>query len=282
MHVGHSIADDTLWLSYKFKNIYVKDLQEVNVEIIELPFGAYFLNRSQNWQHDINGDFIKSKTMKKENNLCPWATTNEKVSNSLSGNINLTNIQKCLGCKLDKSEICNGFCIFPVHGQLNMPNGWLWTVKDYIQYNSSSANYKSIQTFWSEQNIQYETNINQCYIIPSANFEREIFAQTDLTLNDDIQIFFTNDPVALVNQLENNETMDTILDHLSGIFQGFTDTRPQEYSILYQSSYDSDSNLYYYNNYVIANNSPFNGPHTITSGTKLNRSNSHIYIIGNK
>lgn len=80
-----------------------------------------------------------------------------------------------------------------------------------------------------------------------------------------------------MNELENNETIDNIIFHLSGIFQGFKDTRPQEYSIIYQSSYDSDTDMYYYGDYVIANNSPFNGPHIITAGTKFNRIKSNLF-----
>lgn len=114
------MADDALWLSYKFKNINVNDLEQINQEILELPFGSYALNRQQNWQHNINGEFMQSKTMKTENNLCPWATLAEKMQH-INDKEYLTNFQTCFGCTLEKTKPCNGFCLFPSNGQLKTP-----------------------------------------------------------------------------------------------------------------------------------------------------------------
>lgn len=63
--------------------------------------------------------------------------------------------------------------------------------------------------------------------------------------------------------------MENIHIHLSGIFEGFTGNRPREYSILHQASF-TNTNDYIYNGFKLAANSPFNGPHKIVAGTKLN------------
>ena len=252
-----------VWLSYKYNTNYDKNFQQEFNEIIELPFKSYSLHRNENWQYDAYGHKIINKVMKYADNLCPWYTQNDMRN---FYNINLTEIQKCVGCNLQKSETCSGFCIFPYNKKLSMPKGNIWNINQFFYQYPTSLN--ATNKFWTAQNNNYNNiDIKECFIIPSSEYNRQLFAESDIYVNDDIQLFVTQNLAETISELEQNETLENISKHFKGIFQGFGKTVKQ-YNILNQTQINAN-NQHFLDNYMIAKNSPFNGPHLIAAGTKF-------------
>lgn len=149
-----------------------------------------------------------------------------------------TKIQKRLGCTCAVSSICSGFCTFPVNNSLVEPVG--------IAYNNFIE-------------------------IPSANFDRELIAETDLDVSDDLEIYFVK------NETEKHELSSNLIHNLStvfnGIFEGFGGFNGETYSrpeLLPKNNAELISGNFILNGYNIAQDSPFNVSHTIKSGTVLN------------
>lgn len=251
-----------IWMSYKYNTNYDKNFQDTFNEVIQLPFANYNLNREQNWQYDNYGNKITDKVMKYADNLCPWYTQSD-MKNFYS--TNLTEIQKCVGCKLQKTQTCSGFCIFPYNKKLNMPKGYVWNRNKFFYQHPSQLN--KINQIWNKQNEPYNNkiNIDECFIIPSSEYDRELFAESDILVNDDIQLFITKNLIPTISELETGQNMNNISKHFKGIFQGFGEI--PEYKILNQTAILNGQHVL--NGYTIAENSPFNGPHIITSGTKF-------------
>lgn len=257
---------NSLWLSYKYSSNYDENFIQSLNQIIELPFKEYDLNRQNNWLYDVYGNKVTYKVMKFQNELCPWRTIDEQIN---SDSINLTAIQQCMGCKLQKNAICSGFCLFPMNGNLNKPVGISWNANNYnLQYTSQS---NKINIIWHEQNLNKnlynitDYDITQCFIIPSSDIDRTFFANSNIYVNDDIQIFFTKNIQYTVDEIQNNETLESLPKQFKGIFQGFG-------QIKQNAALNNINNIngeYYLSGYAIAKNTPFNYAHIIPDGTQL-------------
>ena len=68
-----------------------------------------------------------------------------------------------MGCKCNRAKSCNGFCTFPTNGTLTAPDGIIWKPQ--------------------------HTNTNM-FIIPESNYDRELYAETDIKVSDDLEIYF--------------------------------------------------------------------------------------------
>jgi hypothetical protein len=102
-------------------------------------------------------------------------------------------LQKQIGCKCPKNKECSGFCTFPANKTLNVPSGLLFDNNTFVE-------------------------------IPSASFDRFIYVQDDISVNDDLEIYYI--PSNKVNIIK-NELQNTSINELSkifnAIFQGFGD-----------------------------------------------------------
>jgi hypothetical protein len=165
--------------------------------------------------------------MKHFNQNCPWGEE----------------IQKLVGCKCPKTDICSGFCTFPCNNKLVIPSGL--STNNFIE-------------------------------IPSANFERIIKVEEDINVSDDLEIYFVpaNEVENLKNKI-NNINKDNLEIILSSIFQGFGDckwvnkdeikyNRPE---ILPQNNAENINNNYYLSGFNISKFTTFNVAHTIKANT---------------
>ena len=189
--VGTLMDVDKLWTVYKYKTIYDKNLIDSFNEVFELNFDEYSLNRftARNWLLNVYGELISNYNMKSPDALCPW-----KTSNYIKNATGLTDIQNQLHCTCPAKEACNGFCTFPVKNKLKIPSGILW-----------------------------EEDKNTYQIIPSSHLDKQLFAETDIELNDDLEIYYISGTLQ-EDFIKLLSTADTNIDSLSsvvfpGIFQ---------------------------------------------------------------
>lgn len=214
IHIGNLMNSDKLWFSYKFKTIYDDKFIESFAEIFDLPFKEYPLNRiNKHWKYDAYGNILTKVTMKQAGQLCPWRTNNDILNN-----VDLTTIQELIGCKLSKNQTCSGFCTFPVNGELTTPSGILWDISDYIEYKQLSNNIYDTWNYIGTLNLK--NNLN-AFIIPSATYDRYIYADTDIEVNDDLEVNFTNNLQEVLEALSISNTLDTVNVSFRSIFQGF-------------------------------------------------------------
>ena len=178
--------------------------------------------------------------MKYNKNYCPWSTKRE-LSNE---NFALTKIQKLLNCNCQFNEDCPGYCTLPTNHTLIIPSGILWS--------NSNNNY---------------------YILPSSNLDRELFAETDIQVNDDLEIYFVNSLTFendLISITQSDSSIETLPYTLSAVFQGFGNyIQDPEHPILHylaKNNVDANGLL---NGYKISPFTPFNTEHSIPAGTKF-------------
>lgn len=102
-------------------------------------------------------------------------------------------LQAQIGCGCPKNKECSGFCTFPANKTLNVPSGLLFDNNTFVE-------------------------------IPSASFDRFIYVQDDISVNDDLEIYYI--PSNKVNVIK-NDLQSTSINGLSeifkAIFQGFGD-----------------------------------------------------------
>lgn len=270
LHVGSTFGKK-VWLSYSYNqkvdlNVfesvinsgYIND-NSVNAlphKTYSLPFYAYSLNREAQWIKDYNGNNKTTCIMKSYGIECPWGTD---IQSGL------------LGCSLAISKQCSGFCTFPCNGQIkqsfNDNKGMNWNLKEYY------ALHKGLQNVTTKMNNGIRlTNNQQWFIIPSSQFDQLIIADSDIVVNDDLEVFLVSSSIDSNAQFSDLVSNINLRQELKSIFQGFWNGgKWEEYRYV-------DSN-----GYTIAQNSKFNGPHIITkdtiiSGVELNTLIGYNYI----
>lgn len=105
-------------------------------------------------------------------------------------------IKAMLGCTCSKEEICSGFCTFPVNGQttINLIN-------------------KTPGILWTENN-------NSMFFINAKSYNSELYANTNIEVNDDLEIYFI--PEELLDNFRitmSNLSETTKIKQLKAIFQ---------------------------------------------------------------
>ena len=273
VHIGNLMNSDKLWLSYKYKTIYDDKFINTFTETFEFPFKEYTLNRiSKHWKYDVYGNILYKTTMKTAGQLCPWRTNTDIANNN-----NLTHIQELIGCTLAKNKTCSGFCTFPTNGELTVPSGILWDLTDYIELHNLSPNIYDTWNYLGTLNLK--NNIN-AFIIPSATYDRYIYTASDIEVNDDLEVNFTNNPKTVLDELNASNTLNTLDKSFRSIFQGFGGlqkinsenykTIPEYLAYSHVEPISGNNGPGYgISGFVLAENTPFNGPHTITEGTLI-------------
>ena len=235
IHVGTLIDSDKLWFSYKYKSVYDNNFVDSYAQTYNLNFSEYKLNRIQNhWKLDIYGNIVTTNIMKTNYQVCPWITNLDRAKAKLE----YPELQKLIGCNCKYSDICSGFCIFPTENKLEIPNGLVWN-----------------------------RNGNTFYTISENEYDRELIVESDIEVNDDLEIYFvdSNTYNADIIEIENaDKTADTLSSVFLSIYQGFggifSEIKTPEYLARNNSEISG---------FTIAKHSPFNCAHTITQGSRL-------------
>lgn len=153
-------------------------------------------------------------------------------------------LQEQIGCKCQYDKTCDGFCTFPSNKSLNIPSGLIFDNNRFIE-------------------------------IPSANFDRYLYVNDDISVNDDLEIYYV--PSDKVNIIKNNlqsTSINKLLIIFKAIFQGFGDfdgTNVNRPEFLPRNNTYDYGNGYYLDNHKIAEDSPFNVAHIIKSRNIINR-----------
>ena len=260
IHIGNMMDADKLWLSYKYKTIYDDKFINNFTTVYELPFKEYSLNRIvKHWKYDSYGNLLSKNIMKPEGQLCPWKTNEDIAKNS-----GKTKIQELIGCNLEKNQTCSGFCTFPSNGELNTPSGIIWNLSDYINENNLSDTINSQWNYLKDLNLK---NNNETFIIPSASFNRYLYANSDIEVFDDLEINFTKNPQNFLDELNSFNNLENLHKSFRSIYQGFggfLEDNVQKYP-RYLETYHTQI----LSGFTLAKNTPFNGPHIITNGTLI-------------
>lgn len=155
-----------------------------------------------------------------------------------------------MGCKCNRAKSCNGFCTFPTNGTLTSPAGIIWKPK--------------------------HTNTNM-FIIPESNYDRELYAETDIKVSDDLEIYFVKADKfeEFKRELENSNDLSNIHKQFNAIFQGFgnydiaTDNINIPEYLARNNTTLNDKNELTLSGFVISPFTPFNYSHTIIQHTLL-------------
>lgn len=247
IHVGTLQDSDKLWFSYKYKTTSDQHFIDSFNETYSLEFEPIELNREKNhWIYDVYGRPIVNWKMKNKQQVCPWSNKSEKQKL-----VDKTTIQELLSCNCGLNETCSGFCTFPANNHLDIPSGIIWNDGVKSQFHIISSNI-----------------IN--------NVDRELFVEEDITVNDDVEIYFISgnnkdDLTTIIDEInEADKSIDSISGVFKSLFQGFgnyiqnpNEPIPQYLAI---NNTDRDQKI---NGYVVASHCPFNTAHTIPAGTKL-------------
>jgi hypothetical protein len=107
---GNISDSDKLWFAYKYKTVSDEQLTDKFFNTyIQLSFNEHFLNRMVNHMiYDNFDNIVTTQIMKFQNNECPLTEATKSI----------------LGCTCPKTNICSGFCTFPVNrrGKNNLQN----------------------------------------------------------------------------------------------------------------------------------------------------------------
>lgn len=213
----------------------IEKISSTKYKNYSLPFGAYSLDRDSQWLKDYNENNIKDVLTKSKNFECPWSKTIQR---------------NVIGCPLADSKECNGYCTFPCNGKIKELKdekwGLNWKLNQYKDLN------KDTEINLDNLNL---TNNNEWFIISPIEQEQLIIADSDILINDDLEVFVTSTSILNNGELSDLTSLITLQQELKSIFQGFWNKgQYQEYR------YTDDE-------YQIAPNSKFNGPHIITKDT---------------
>ena len=169
-YIKTGILDDqqNIWLSYKYVTSNSNELNDSYKLIYDLPFKEYQIKR--------NNYSISSNNLKQAGKSCPYKYTN----NNLIGCSSFI-------CQAKISDTCNGACPF-LHSQNGVLSSITWS---NVQYHQNSTAKNIIKNTFSIDNN------NWFYFIPSAKLNYKssnfcLYANTDLMVSDDIQIYFSN------------------------------------------------------------------------------------------
>lgn len=213
-----------------------------NSKSYSLPFSAYSLNRESQWIKDYNENILTTCLMKSYGNDCPWNSVDSEL-------------QKIIGCNLSLTKQCNGFCTYPCNNQIkqsfNDNRGLNWKLKDYYQLHKGIENLKI-----KMNNGLNLTNNNQWFIIPANNCNQMIIADSDILVNDDLEVFFIPS-----TQMDSNSHFSDVVSNI---------TLKQEFKSIFQGFWNKGKYpeyRYTNDNYNIAINNKFNGPHIIIKDT---------------
>jgi hypothetical protein len=261
--------NDKLWLSYKYNNVNLNELLALNNKTFKLPFYEYKLNRLNKWTTDLYGNKIENQIMKFAGYDCPWGIENQEL----------------IGCKLAQNKQCKGFCTFPCNSNLAVPSGYTW---DLSLFNSNKVD-KTLQLETVSSEFAYTDNIplvdnNSMFIIPSVNFDRQLFVESDIYVNDDLEIHFTNDLSGTIEKLKNAKTLTTISASFKSLFEGFGGKNAEKNYPQFKANYNSNIiPISGFTSFAIAENSNFNTAHVITEGTLLSgynhQSNERVSVL---
>lgn len=149
---GNISDSDKLWLSYKYKTVYDDYLSTLILQSkFVFEFSPYNLDRvKKHMIYDNADELVDLQIMKYKNQGCPFSES----------------IKTMLNCSCPRTEMCSGFCTFPVSGQM-------------------VTNLKNINPgiVWDKNNIS-------TFHITSNTYDAELFANTNIDVNDDLEIYF--------------------------------------------------------------------------------------------
>ena len=200
------ILDDqqNIWLSYKYITSKSDKLEESYYKQYNLPFKIYQIDRlNQHMLQNYLGVLYQGESnlyiSKQKGQKCPYKYVN-------------TNYLGCssLICNADINSKCTGFCTFPTNKEYlktDIPTGIYWSNNQFIQKTGITNNIKNKFSY---------NNDNWFYFIPSKQSQSQIYADTDIMVYDDIEIYFSD-----MEFIKFKEQIDTKGPFYDSIFCGF-------------------------------------------------------------
>lgn len=199
-------SEKNIWLSYKYvtsKNLQL--LNEYNM-YYQLPFYEYELNRENHMEKNYLGTIYKGiqdyRITKTANNSCPYLKNFKSLA------------KEDFHCPATQQDICKGYCTFPLNNQYLKYNGSnLYPLGKYWDYNEYYTNYQYFNNLYEG----FKNNNSQWfYFSYPLNLSSTIYAETQLTISDDIEIYFSNMELNEFNHfIQNNGP------YYKSIFRGF-------------------------------------------------------------